>query len=110
MSNGAHNGPEYCIHGAPMSDGCKSCAAISASMQGEDAPERFKRGEAVEILAVKQCDIHRYVMDQPGVEARYDGKTKGGPWANMCQECFNKHGIGLGTGRGQRLVVTRKGR
>lgn len=25
--------------------------------------------------------------------AKYDAKTKYGPWAFMCQECFNKHGV-----------------
>jgi hypothetical protein len=38
-------------------------------------------------------------------EAQYDGKTTAGPWANMCDEHFAIHGIGLGTGLGQRLVV-----
>lgn len=35
-----------------------------------------------------------------------DGKTRGGPWANMCEQCFSKHGVGLGTGRGQRYDAT----
>lgn len=50
-----------------------------------------------------QCSIHwelRHVV----VEAAYDGKTKYGPWAYMCVTCFVDHGIGLGTGRGQRLI------
>ena len=38
-------------------------------------------------------------------EARYDGKTKLGPWGNMCEECFPVYGVGLGTGKGQRLVL-----
>lgn len=38
-------------------------------------------------------------------KATYDGATKLGPWANMCPQCFAIHGVGLGTGRGQRLVV-----
>lgn len=37
--------------------------------------------------------------------ARYDGKTKLGPWANMCNKDFNEYGVGLGTGRGQKLIV-----
>jgi len=31
-----------------------------------------------------------------------DGKTKMGPWALMCESCFSKYGVGLGTGLGQR--------
>lgn len=42
-------------------------------------------------------------------EAQYDGKTVYGPWAYMCESCFVKLGSGLGTGRGQRLVVRKEG-
>jgi len=42
-----------------------------------------------------------------GDEAHYDGKTKLGPWGNMCKDCFHKHGVGLGLGRGQELVVVK---
>jgi hypothetical protein len=31
-----------------------------------------------------------------------DGKTKMGPWANMCKPCHYRYGCGLGTGKGQR--------
>jgi hypothetical protein len=37
--------------------------------------------------------------------AKYDGKTIHGPWANMCQQHFSRYGIGLGTGKGQELVL-----
>jgi hypothetical protein len=36
--------------------------------------------------------------------ASYDAKTVNGPWAFLCEQCFAKLGIGLGTGKGQRLV------
>jgi len=44
------------------------------------------------------CDLCRR-------EAKYDGKTKMGPWAYMCEEHFRQFGIGLGSGKGQRLNV-----
>ena len=31
-----------------------------------------------------------------------DGKTKMGPWANMCLDCFKTNGVGIGLGKGQR--------
>ena len=40
--------------------------------------------------------------------ARYDGKTGMGPWANMCDVHFEMYGIGLGLGRGQKLVVKKE--
>ena len=38
-------------------------------------------------------------------EATVDGKTIYGPWANMCEAHFIEVGVGLGTGRGQKLNV-----
>jgi len=37
--------------------------------------------------------------------AKYDGKTTRGPWANMCQKCFENYGVGLGLGKGQKLIA-----
>jgi len=31
-----------------------------------------------------------------------DGKTKFGPWALMCPDCFLEHGTGIGLGKGQK--------
>ena len=41
-------------------------------------------------------------------EAKYDGRTTLGPWAYMCQSCFRIYGVGLGLGKGQRLVLNDK--
>lgn len=49
-----------------------------------------------------KCDFH------PEHDALYDGKTADGPWANMCEFAFFRWGVGLGTGRGQRLIVGKK--
>lgn len=46
-----------------------------------------------------QCDMCRKA------EAQYDGKTTSGPWAYMCLACYRLHGVGLGTGKGQRLYL-----
>lgn len=60
----------------------------------------------VKILKIPDCDIHKYDKLAPSrVPAAYDGKTNSGPWAYMCETCFYIHGVGLGTGRGQRLVL-----
>lgn len=39
------------------------------------------------------------------VPASVDCKTKHGPWAYCCELCFGEHGVGLGEGLGQRLIV-----
>ena len=48
-----------------------------------------------------KCDIcHATIAD------RYvDGKTKVGPWANMCLRCHKTKGVGLGLGKGQMYDV-----
>lgn len=93
---------ERCIHGPLLTEPCPQCVRIHDIYP--DGPDRWKKGEAVVVSRHKQCDLHKYQLDQV-VEALYDGKTRTGPWANMCQDCFTQHGVGLGTGRGQRLLV-----
>ena len=57
----------------------------------------------VEVSALPDCD---FCAD--GTPAEFDGKTTIGPWANMCLHDFTKYGVGLDTGKGQRLIL-RKG-
>ncbi len=57
------------------------------------------------VTKLPPCDIHLYERNGTVVPAKYDAKTKKGPWANMCESCFRTHGIGLGVGRGQRLIL-----
>lgn len=47
------------------------------------------------------CDICRGLIGK----AFIDGKTVMGPWANMCESCHALHGVGLGTGRGQKFCA-----
>lgn len=49
------------------------------------------------------CKVFRGII----VIAVYDGATTRGAWAYMCQEHFDDWGVGLGLGRGQRLVLIR---
>ena len=61
-----------------------------------------KKGTEVEMDAMPTCDFCHKV-------AGYDGQTKMGSWAYMCEEHFEMYGIGLGIGRGQRLVLRKLG-
>lgn len=40
-------------------------------------------------------------------KAIYDGKTKQGPWAYMCEDCFKEKGVGVGTGNGHKLDISK---
>ena len=57
--------------------------------------------KVVKVNKLPDCDLC-------GVAASYDGKTIYGPWANMCDKCFKKYGVGLGTGRGQKLELNER--
>lgn len=61
----------------------------------------------VTVASLPDCDICKHVSRPTNrvEKARYDGKTKEGPWANMCDRHFRQYGVGLGTGKGQRLVL-----
>jgi hypothetical protein len=56
--------------------------------------------KSVKVRHPVKCD---YCKD--GTAAVYDARTRPGTWAFMCEEHFITHGIGLGTGLGQRLIV-----
>lgn len=51
------------------------------------------------------CQLRGREPHDCGGAAGYDGKTIFGPWAHMCPEAFTRYGVGLGVGRGQRLVL-----
>lgn len=74
----------------------------------DSKPSDYPKGEAVAVSVLPNCDICRYVHKREEDDIRralFDGKTSAGPWANMCLDDFNEHGIALGTGWGQRLVI-----
>jgi hypothetical protein len=39
--------------------------------------------------------------------AKYDGRTRMGTWAYMCDPCFCNYGVGLGLGKGQKIKYTK---
>jgi len=63
---------------------------------------------------VKEVTVIRFPLcDFCGQTAGYDGKTKygspgGDSWAFMCERHFQEQGVGLGVGRGQKLVLAKK--
>ncbi len=56
--------------------------------------------ETVTVAALPAC-----YFCQDGTPAAFDGKTKMGPWGNMCSGHFARYGVGVGLGSGQKLVV-----
>jgi len=55
--------------------------------------------QEVKVTSLPKCDTC-------GDTALYDAKTVMGPWANLCDMCFNTYTTGqLGLGLGQRLMV-----
>jgi len=69
---------------------------------------------SVVITRRPSCDIHKFTFEMPDIPAFFDAKTSvnspgRGRWANMCLTCYNKYGMGLGTGLGQRLILKGEG-
>lgn len=56
------------------------------------------------VSEIPDCDIHKQLRGET-IPAAYDGGTRLGSWAYMCEECFARFGLGLGEGCGQRLVL-----
>lgn len=56
------------------------------------------KGSTTTVTRLPACDFCT-------ATATVDGKTKFGPWANMCDGCFKTNGVGLGVGKGQRYEV-----
>jgi hypothetical protein len=75
-------------------DGCTKC----------EPPQTRRPGEQVTVTVLPPCDLHQ-AYRRGTVPARYDAKTRSGPWAYLCEECYERVGVGLGTGRGQRLLL-----
>ena len=48
----------------------------------------------------KKCDICQANI----INTFYDARTHSGRWGNLCPQCFQDHGVGLGTGSGQKYV------
>lgn len=61
-------------------------------------------GDTACVTNYPKCDICKYEQGRT-TEAHYDAKTTAGPWASLCDTHFASRGIGLGTGKGQRLIV-----
>lgn len=63
-------------------------------------------GTEVKVAVLPLCDLCQFKGVKPVPKAEYDAKTKSGPWANLCEACFERYTWGvLGTGKGQRLVL-----
>ncbi len=76
---------------------------MATKEQVQEALNLFEKGEAIPGKAVLLSEPSRCSLC-PNPVALVDGKTKYGPWGNMCIPCFAKNGIGLGVGRGQVLI------
>lgn len=70
-------------------------------MENEDEKEKFWLGSTP-----TKCDLCKSAITDFFV----DGKTKFGPWAIMCLECYNELAVGLGTGRGQLYKLCESGK
>lgn len=74
-------------------------------MSDQTFNEEAVKGESVYMVEVNTCDICHYHEGALAV-AYYDTKTRGGPWANVCQRHMDETGSGIGVGKGQRFIYS----
>jgi len=75
--------------------------------------EGLRHGDAEGKIAVvgrlPGCDFCKDYVEQGVLSkvqvARVDGKTLMGPWGFMCKRHYRLYGVGLGPGKGQKLVL-----
>lgn len=62
-----------------------------------------RKHEEIKVKELPCCDF----CSGQGFQTRasYDGRTKQGPWANMCEMHMRQWGLGIGLGLGQRLIL-----
>ncbi|HEY5236128.1 MAG TPA: hypothetical protein VIJ14_08125 [Rhabdochlamydiaceae bacterium] len=63
-----------------------------------DREEKQKPSTSVEVTHLPKCDFCEE-------RANYDARTTTGVWANMCAPHYKRHGLGLGMGVGQKLIL-----
>lgn len=65
-----------------------------------------KDGTVAYVAQMPDCQIHG-MMGRKGVPAKYDFKTKDGPWAYGCEACWKDERAypTLGVGKGQKLEI-----
>ena len=61
-----------------------------------------KKHTEVRLATPRFCDFCR--NEGKETVARYDGRTVYGAWAYMCPSHYRRYGVGLGLGKGQRLI------
>ena len=61
-----------------------------------------KKMESKNSVTEQTCHCDFCKKDLTGQD-RYDFATRTGPWSVGCKDCFEKHGIKLGIGWGQRF-------
>lgn len=66
--------------------------------------------KSVEVDRIPNCDLCATAVVPKQTPAIVDGKTRMGPWANMCERHFKQYGCGLGLGRGQQLILRKDGK
>lgn len=64
-------------------------------------PKAYSGSTSVVVARIPNCDV----CAPDAVPAVYDGRTRMGMWAYMCEGHMTTVGVGLGTGYGQRLIL-----
>ena len=61
----------------------------------------------VEVTHIPPCDFCK--EDGEDRPAEYNARTVSGYWAYLCLAHYRGYGVGLGLGKGQKLILKKKG-
>lgn len=65
------------------------------------------RNKAIlKVHTIPKCDI--CLSHGSEKEALYEAKTTFGPWAFLCEKCFNEVGVSLKLGLGRRVILIKE--
>jgi hypothetical protein len=92
----------YCTTARAVGDGANLCArypncTVKLPPKLCDVCQEPVRGQA---------ETWRHPETRAVHEVFVDGKTRFGPWGDMCLTCHYEHGVGLGTGKGKLYDTT----
>ncbi len=66
----------------------------------------MKNDAALRLHKIPKCDI--CLSHGSEKEAVYEAKTSFGPWAFLCEKCFDEVGISLKMGLGRRVILIKE--
>jgi hypothetical protein len=77
---------------------CQVAGPYPSEVKAMEVRDDMERNVVIWNGKISECQLCGKKLNGVMIDAR----LKRGSWANVCQDCHNLYGVGLGTGNGQR--------